>query len=320
MATAAALAAEGNNFVSTRDLSAGISSRVAARDWNISEEHGIFPARPPFTVSLVFPRNETYKSTQYLPIVFAVSNTDFVWPLGLGISLTIKNKAAEAPDLWNGYFYFPNRTTCNDTSSGQICDGVTAGTPPTSPYYFGIDASSVINSTESAQFVINWSLVLKNVCTEEHGTPRPQTHLFSNNVQLRFSVSPHATQPDIEGAVNACPQDSMTIAPHASYYRCPLVLHDDGQSDVIWMDPGSNGTNSTPPCDDLKPYAKEISEKVSSAMLAKMGCKDGWRQDIAAPCPVEEQKNWGRGRVEDMMSWMSIGVAGAMACILLAAI
>lgn len=46
-------------------------------------------------VDLLFPRNDTYASTQYSPIVFGMQNLDAIWPLNIwldGISYGMGSK------------------------------------------------------------------------------------------------------------------------------------------------------------------------------------------------------------------------------------
>lgn len=73
-----------------------------------------------------------------------------------------------------------------------------------------------------------------------------------------------------------------------------------------------NSSRFMPLCDDLQPYAKQISDQVSAAMLAKVACNEGRWQDIAAPCPEEQKSQGDHGRAENIMHSVSLGVAAGI--------
>ncbi|KAK8084372.1 hypothetical protein PG997_005643 [Apiospora hydei] len=68
---------------------------------------------------LVFPRNETYATTQYFPLVLAVRNSTAAWPHGLRVKYQIWPHHLEAPPS-EGLFELPE-------------SGATSGAPLTAP-------------------------------------------------------------------------------------------------------------------------------------------------------------------------------------------
>ncbi|KAG4436135.1 hypothetical protein IFR05_008378 [Cadophora sp. M221] len=88
---------------------------------------------------LVFPRNETYAPTQYFPLVVAIRNSTATLPAGLILSITIQPASEEAPPPGSRFNFPP--------------EGHTSGLPPSSPNFFAIAGTKLMNDTTS-QFTV----------------------------------------------------------------------------------------------------------------------------------------------------------------------
>lgn len=224
--------------------------------------------------SLVFPRNETYAPTQYFPIVIAVRNPIDVWPLGLHLKMVVWPHDEEVPPIDSDY-NFP-------------FEGYTSGSSPTSsPYFFAINGTNLTNGT-TGTFILLWYFMLQHTCRE--GIPRsdPIERIYkSNTFRLKFTTAHGAPLPDIEAAVDRCPNSTALLKPYGlrEYGNCPLVTASNYSLDY-----------SLPPVADpclVKPFAKGLAANVSEAMLELMGCPDGEWQTIKQPCPPKETKKSG---------------------------
>ncbi|KAK6840396.1 hypothetical protein PG995_016150 [Apiospora arundinis] len=230
---------------------------------------------------LVFPRSETYASTQYFPLVLAVRNATAAWPHGLRVVYRVWPHSLEAPP-YEGLFEIP-RT------------GGTFGPPPTAPNYFVIAGSNLMNATIGG-FTLIWTVSMLNTCRDDPFGDQSTRSYHSKEHNVKFTIAEGAPLPDIEAAVNACPiPDSvLAITPHG--WRdgvCPIISSND-----------TSPSNATP-C-GLKPIAKELSGEVSEAMLGLMGCSEGTWQTIKAPCLPKEKSDGLRRAVS--WNWVLVPV------------
>ncbi|KAK8045470.1 hypothetical protein PG993_005494 [Apiospora rasikravindrae] len=223
---------------------------------------------------LVFPRNETYASTQYFPLVLAVCNSTAAWPHGLRVRYHLWPHHLEAPPS-EGLFELPET-------------GATSGAPPSAPNYFFIEGSNLMNAT-SGGFTLIWSVILRNTCRDDDpfgDTGQWAYHSRERNV--KFTIAEGAPLRDIEAAVNACSTPDSTLAITPRGWRdgvCPVVRNND------------TTPSAATPC-GLKPVAKDIAQEVSTVMLGLMGCSDGMWQTIKSPC-LPGEKNEGFRRAAD---------------------
>ncbi|EFQ97486.1 hypothetical protein MGYG_00526 [Nannizzia gypsea CBS 118893] len=228
-------------------------------------------------VSLIFPRgNETYAPTAYFPIVMAVRNPEITFPLGLRLGAKVSHRDSFNSDL----FYFPN-----DSST-------TGSFPPTSPYYFAINGTDLINRF-TGSFTVKWRFRVHNICRDlgEH-CPIIEQHYSSQTFSVDFSISPDAPLPNIEEAVNRCSNSTAWLKPFGiqESTNCPLI---------------KNFSSPLPPMPDpclVKPFAKDLAANVSKTILGLLDCPDGAWQTIKEPC--RKKSSASRGKSGFKVVWL----------------
>ncbi|KAH6687781.1 hypothetical protein F5X68DRAFT_190337 [Plectosphaerella plurivora] len=253
-------------------------------------------------VDIIFPReNETYKPTQWFPVVVAVQNANAVWPQALDINIWIRGSQ------WSRKMGWPETL---GPDMFEIEDAVTATPGQTLFYYM---ASNITNATTDT-FLLTWEFGFQNTCQANMSSP---VDLYDDGVipwytrpggdpdalnNFTFHTAPEGKIPDMEDAVSRCADLNQTNINGAFITGNKTVLHpcyDDWPCPVI-----ERGTISTT-C-QYKSKAKEVADEVEALMLKKMKCEEGTWQTIKAPCPNSDAALSRGGH--SLASWIGVAV------------
>lgn len=207
-------------------------------------------------IDLVFPRaNETYAPSPYFPIVFAVQNAETAWPLGLSLAVDIRPISGGSNDSLSDAFNF-----------GGDFGGITRGNATADPSLF-VHATNVTNGTE-AQWVILWSVVLQNSCSDVQSG----VGFSTSEISMTFNATFGAPAPNLVSAVESCSSSFSLIEvdrPNSSR-KC--------RADVT----SKEETGGADPC-GLKPLAQTIAANVSAAMCVAVNGTEVCKSSAARP-------------------------------------
>ncbi|EFQ97487.1 hypothetical protein MGYG_00527 [Nannizzia gypsea CBS 118893] len=220
----------------------------------------------------------------------ALRNPTDTWPLGLRFIMTIKPQDEQAPPPVDGFIMYPRH-------------GYTSGSSPTSSsFFFAINGTELIHKYSPGWFTILGYFEVEHTCIDvQPGLGIREYSYFSDPFKVNFAVSDGAPLPDIEAAVNLCPNHTAWLKPYGvqKYTNCFL----------------RNITADLPPVSDpclVKPFANELAADVSRTMLDLMGCPDGDWRTIKEPCPPMETKRSGVPRKEPgLVSLLAAAVISA---------
>ncbi|KAI8225387.1 hypothetical protein K4K54_004591 [Colletotrichum sp. SAR 10_86] len=233
-------------------------------------------------VDLIFPRdNETYAPTQLLPIVFGFNNLEAVWPLNIGLDVSVTSIGDDfnesRPDWKSRWVGFPS----------DWLDNIVGDSPPRQ--YLHIESVNMTNGTADS-FKLLWEVKLPYRCFSNNDTESGWSNGPGHASRgIFFQTADDAQRPDIEAAANSCDEsdENTSVAVRITDFKktysydkpCPVF-----ETDV------------NPKC-AFKSAAKEVAANVSAAVLRRMRCEEGEWQTITAPCPRKESKGCATGFV-----------------------
>lgn len=265
---------------------------------------GAAPDPFPLEFDLVFPRNETYAPTQFLPLVLAIRNAPAAWPLGLLASVSIRPHSS--PDTitvpFNSTFFFPPR-------------GPSQGPPPLSSpggIFFGIAGTNVTNTTAPQSYSVIWYVSLENTCVENAELGYPALRRFTTREFVsQFSTAPGGKVPDVEAAAAQCARSAVGLQPVRMLGGRP---GEEGGCPV--MERNASVVAATDAC-GMGAFGKGLAADVGRAMLGLMGCEEGVWQEVRQPCLPEKKRNGGPRGAEGgrwiQLLGVVVGVAVAVA-------
>ncbi|OBR01963.1 LysM domain-containing protein [Colletotrichum higginsianum IMI 349063] len=281
-----------------------ISVRVSGQDQNRK-----LPAD--LQVNLLFPRaNETYAPTQWFPIIFDITNLDAVWPLDVYVDIEIYSMSWRINNTGSSSW----QDVAPRINKALLAEAFNSTTP--GQQFFHTPLVNMTNGTTD-QYAIRWALSLEPRCfhdgsVEEKGwSNRPEN---GGSRVVMFSSAPGAQVPDIESAVDACPESDQenSVAVRITDVKYPNgLLDEDGQKQTCPV----FDTSIEPEQCAYKSLASELATNISTKILEQMGCEEGTWQNITAPC--QKKRSAGSPRNPNSgMSWAPLALILVMVKIL----
>ncbi|KFZ17766.1 hypothetical protein V502_04415 [Pseudogymnoascus sp. VKM F-4520 (FW-2644)] len=247
-------------------------------------------------VDLLFPRNETYAPTQQFPIVFGMNNIDDAWPLELRLYIEVRSIGMPGSSNQS------SRTTSTGVYSPNFSDQFNQAPLK---QFFHFPRTNITNGTTDS-YIILWDFVISRQCfTNSTGSAEYLDWIYNPKYRsVEFSTAPGAKLPDIEAAVNSCPEPNWNNSAAVRVANVTSPPYKQGICPIFAIKPEK--------C-VFKSAAKELAANVSAATLQDMRCDEGDWRTITAPCPPKSEESTAlRQSVGSGVGWLLLALAFAI--------